>query len=135
MITRDRIDTLLRKMAATKIVVLETPCSSYLVGEVDRVSPAAPVPVVTVRASRHGLGGAANVAANVAALGAECRLVAVIGQDARESVRTELDDLKLNSSFLITDAARPTTSRPAWWRAGSKCCGSTRRSKTLFPPR
>ncbi len=112
-LARDRIEALLRKMAATKVVVVgDAMLDVYLVGEVDRVSPEAPVPVVTVHASRHGLGGAANVAANVAALGADCRLVAVVGEDQRgQSVRAELDDLKLNSSFLITDSARPTTSK------------------------
>src|SRR6267378_2432838 len=70
-LTRDRIEALLRKMATTKIVVVgDAMLDVYLVGEVDRVSPEAPVPVVTVHASRHGLGGAANVAANVAAVGA-----------------------------------------------------------------
>ncbi len=100
-------------MATTKIVVVgDAMLDVYLVGEVDRVSPEAPVPVVTVHASRHGLGGAANVAANVAALGAECRLVAVVGEDQRgQSVRAELEDLKLTSSFVITDTARPTTSK------------------------
>jgi len=112
-LTRDRIEALLRKMAGAKVVVVgDAMLDVYLVGEVDRVSPEAPVPVVTVHASRHGLGGAANVAANVAALGADCRLVAVVGEDQRgQSVRAELDDLRLNSSFLITDSARPTTSK------------------------
>src|SRR6266481_3686482 len=100
-------------MATTKVVVVgDAMLDVYLVGEVDRVSPEAPVPVVTVHASRHGLGGAANVAANVAALGADCRLVAVVGEDQRgQSVRTELEDLKLDPTYLITDAARPTTSK------------------------
>src|SRR6059036_1176244 len=112
-LTRDRIEALLRKMAATKIVVVgDAMLDVYLVGEVDRISPEAPVPVVTVHASRHGLGGAANVAANVAALGAECRLVAVVGDDTRgASVRTELEDLHLSSDFVLTDAGRPTTSK------------------------
>ncbi len=111
--TRDRLEALLQKMAGTKIVVVgDAMLDVYLVGEVDRVSPEAPVPVVTVHASRHGLGGAANVAANVAALGAECRLVAVVGQDQRgESVRAELEDLRLKSDYLVVDAARPTTSK------------------------
>jgi D-glycero-beta-D-manno-heptose-7-phosphate kinase len=112
-LTRDRLEALLRKMADAKIVVVgDAMLDVYLVGEVDRVSPEAPVPVVTVHASRHGLGGAANVAANVAVLGAECRLVAVVGEDTRgASVRTELADLHLSSDYVITDAARPTTSK------------------------
>ena len=112
-LTRDRLETLLKKMATTKVVVVgDAMLDVYLVGEVDRVSPEAPVPVVTVHASRHGLGGAANVAANVAALGADCRLVAVVGNDTRgASVRTELEDLHLSSDYVISDAARPTTSK------------------------
>ena len=112
-LTRDRIEALLQKMATTKVVVLgDAMLDVYLVGEVDRVSPEAPVPVVTVHASRHGLGGAANVAANVAALGTTCRLVAVVGNDTRgASVRTELEDLHLSSDFVITDAGRPTTAK------------------------
>ena len=112
-LARDRIEALLRKMATTKIVVVgDAMLDVYLVGEVDRVSPEAPVPVVTVHASRQALGGAANVAANVAALGAECRLVAVVGNDARgEAVRTELGDERLSIDYLVLDGGRPTTSR------------------------
>ena len=112
-LTRDRIEALLRKMATTRIVVMgDAMLDVYLVGEVDRVSPEAPVPVVTVHASRQALGGAANVAANVAALGAECRLVAVVGTDARgEAVRTELGDERLSIDYLVTDGGRPTTSK------------------------
>jgi D-beta-D-heptose 7-phosphate kinase/D-beta-D-heptose 1-phosphate adenosyltransferase len=107
------VEALLKRMATTKIVVVgDAMLDVYLVGEVDRVSPEAPVPVVTVHASRHGLGGAANVAANVAALGAECRLVAVVGNDTRgASVRTELEDLRLTPNFLVVDPTRPTTSK------------------------
>src|SRR3954471_9027255 len=107
-LARDRIESLLKRMSSTKVVVVgDAMLDIYLVGEVDRVSPEAPVPVVTVHASRHGLGGAANVAANVAALGADCRLVAVVGADARAtSVRAELDDLKLSGQHLVVDHGR-----------------------------
>jgi D-beta-D-heptose 7-phosphate kinase/D-beta-D-heptose 1-phosphate adenosyltransferase len=113
MITRDRIEKLLDNMATTKVVVVgDAMLDVYLVGEVDRVSPEAPVPVVTVHASRHGLGGAANVAANVAALGAECRLVAVVGHDPRAaSICEALDDLKLSADYLVVDHSRPTTAK------------------------
>src|SRR2546427_2803857 len=102
-LTRDRIEALLKKMASTKIVVVgDAMLDVYLVGEVDRVSPEAPVPVVTVHASRQALGGAANVAANVATLGAECRLVAGVGSGARgEAVRTELGGGRLSIDYLL----------------------------------
>ena len=100
-------------MAGAKIVVIgDAMLDVYLMGEVDRVSPEAPVPVVTVHGRRHALGGAANVAANVAAIGAECRLVAVIGDDQRgDSIRAELAGEQLSDSHLVVAAARPTTSK------------------------
>src|SRR5207245_2024433 len=79
---------LLRKMVSQRIVVVgDAMLDIYLSGEAERISPEAPVPVVTVHTRRYALGGAANVAANVAATGAECRLVAVIGGDARGDSR------------------------------------------------
>src|SRR5256714_2635510 len=112
-LTRDRLEALLHKMAGRKVVVVgDAMLDVYLVGEVDRVSPEAPVPVVTVHASRHALGGAANVAANVAAVGAECRLVAVVGDDPRgESVRLELEEGQPGSRYLVVDSSRPPTSK------------------------
>src|SRR5260370_4649240 len=108
-LTRDRIEALLRRMAGAKVVVVgDAMLDVYLVGEVDRVSPEAPVPVVTVNASRQALGGAANVAANVAAIGAECRLAAVVRNDARgEAVRTELPDEKLTPHYPGVGASPP----------------------------
>jgi len=47
----------------------------YLTGDVERISPEAPVPVVRVRDRKHALGGAANVAQNILAIGCECTLV------------------------------------------------------------
>jgi D-beta-D-heptose 7-phosphate kinase/D-beta-D-heptose 1-phosphate adenosyltransferase len=112
-LTRERLDALLQKMSRAKIVVVgDAMLDVYLVGDAERVSPEAPVPVVTVHASRHALGGAANVAANVAAIGADCRLVAVVGADARaEAIRSELEDNKLSADFLVSDTTRPTTSK------------------------
>src|SRR5688572_2010950 len=99
-------------MAGAKIVVVgDAMLDVYLMGEVDRVSPEAPVPVVTVRNRRHALGGAANVAANVAAIGADCRLVAVIGDDPRgDAVRAELLG-RFTDHYLVVATARPTTSK------------------------
>src|ERR1044072_4970085 len=53
----------------------------YLSGDVERISPEAPVPVVRVRGRKYALGGAANVAQNVAAVGARCHLLASVGED------------------------------------------------------
>lgn len=83
----------------------------YLVGDVDRISPEAPVPVVRVRERRHALGGAANVAQNVAALGATCELVTALGDDATGGhLRSMLQALGADARGLVT-ADRPTTTK------------------------
>src|SRR2546422_10570547 len=82
--SRDQLERLLGKMAGRRVVVVgDAMLDIYLSGDAERISPEAPVPVVTVHTRRYALGGAANVAANVAAIGAERRLGAVIGDDAR----------------------------------------------------
>ena len=63
-------------------VVGDLMLDEYVMGAVERISPEAPVPVVRVRDTEHRLGGAANVARQVAALGAEVTLAGVIGEDA-----------------------------------------------------
>ena len=112
-LTRERLQALLTKMATQRIVVLgDAMLDVYLSGEVDRISPEAPVPVVSVRQRRMALGGAANVAANVTAIGAEARLVAVIGRDVRgDSLRAELARHGLGDGWLLVVADRPTTSK------------------------
>ena len=112
-LTRDYLDGLCRNMAARRIVVLgDAMLDIYLSGEAERISPEAPVPVVAVDTRRSALGGAANVAANVGAIGAECRLVAVIGDDRRaDSFRAELAQHRLADRFMVVVAARPTTSK------------------------
>src|ERR1700733_7824132 len=74
---------LLERFASLKIWVIgDLMLDEYVMGAVDRVSPEAPVPVVRVRDTEHRLGGAANVARQVATLGAEVSLAGVIGEDA-----------------------------------------------------
>src|SRR5437867_9617903 len=111
--SRERLEGLLRKMAAQRIVVVgDAMLDIYLEGSADRISPEAPVPVVTVRTQRYALGGAANVAANVAAIGTDCRLVAVIGDDPRgDSFKRELVQAGLADGHLTVVADRPTTSK------------------------
>jgi D-beta-D-heptose 7-phosphate kinase/D-beta-D-heptose 1-phosphate adenosyltransferase len=83
----------------------------YLKGDVDRISPEAPVPVVRVRERRSALGGAANVAQNVAALGARAELVAVIGRDTSgKALRGMLKELGGETRALV-EVDRPTTTK------------------------
>ncbi len=83
----------------------------YLKGEVERISPEAPVPVVRVRERKLALGGAANVAQNAAALGTRAELVAVVGRDANaETLRAMLRALGGEARALV-EVARPTTTK------------------------
>jgi D-beta-D-heptose 7-phosphate kinase/D-beta-D-heptose 1-phosphate adenosyltransferase len=83
----------------------------YLRGDVERISPEAPVPVVRVRERRYALGGAANVAQNVLALGAKCEFVAAVGNDqAATQLREMLAELGADPRGLVS-AERPTTTK------------------------
>lgn len=110
-LARDRIQHLVQRMRASRVAVVgDVMLDRYLVGDTDRLSPEAPVPVVTVRERRRALGGAANVAANAAAVGAECVLVGVVGDDEDGlAVRQELAAAGLTDSGLVAVADRPTT--------------------------
>lgn len=112
-LTRDRVQLLLKRMQTSRVVVVgDIMIDRYLVGETERLSPEAPVPVVTVRERHAALGGAANVAANVAALGATCRLVGIVGDDGDgAAIRQELAVARIDDRYVVTVAGRPTTSK------------------------
>jgi D-glycero-beta-D-manno-heptose-7-phosphate kinase len=90
------------------LVVGDVMLDRYWFGEVSRISPEAPVPVVRVERREERLGGAANVARNAAALGARAGLLGVVGQDeAGDVVQQLVTDLGI-SSYLNRDTAIPT---------------------------
>src|SRR5437868_9810332 len=109
---RDRLSALLDAAAGRRIAVIgDAMLDVYLRGDVDRISPEAPVPVVRVRERRMALGGAANVAQNVVALGARCELACVVGADA--SARSLRDMLVAigATDCAIVESSRPTTTK------------------------
>ena len=110
---RDRLLTLLDRMRTAQVAVLgDIMLDRYLLGETDRLSPEAPVPVVTVREVQTRLGGAGNVAANVAAIGATCHLVALTGDDDHAGlIRAELATAGIADQHLVPSATRPTTTK------------------------
>jgi rfaE bifunctional protein kinase chain/domain len=91
-------------------VVGDVMLDHFVVGQVDRISPEAPVPVVRFARDEFRLGGAANVAHNVAALGGIARVIGVVGDDTfAEQLRADGHAAGLDVSGLVTDASRPTT--------------------------
>jgi rfaE bifunctional protein kinase chain/domain len=111
-LARPRLEAILAAAAKHRIAIVgDAMLDVYLRGDVDRISPEAPVPVVRVRERRLALGGAANVAQNVAALGARCELVAAVGDDrAGETLRGMLAGMGAAPDSLVT-IDRPTTTK------------------------
>jgi D-beta-D-heptose 7-phosphate kinase/D-beta-D-heptose 1-phosphate adenosyltransferase len=112
-LSRDRLLQLIQRMRSSRVVVVgDIMIDRYLYGDTERLSPEAPVPVVTVRERSAKLGGAANVAANVASMGASCLLVGTVGDDGDgAAIRQELVVARLDGRHVVTVAGRPTTSK------------------------
>ncbi|MBA3354234.1 MAG: D-glycero-beta-D-manno-heptose-7-phosphate kinase [Blastocatellia bacterium] len=91
------------------LVVGDVMLDRYWFGDVERISPEAPVPVVRVQRKEERLGGAANVARNITALGGKAGLLAVVGDDEAGHVLTELLKNSGVDSQIYTDAEFATT--------------------------
>lgn len=100
-----------RLRSARVLVVGDVMLDEYLLGEVSRISPEAPVPVLEVRSHDWRLGGAANAAANIQALGGTAALVGVVGKDETASVLAEQLAQQRITSSLVTDVERPTSKK------------------------
>jgi len=92
------------------LVIGDAMIDSYLWGDVDRISPEAPVPVISKTRRESRLGGAANVAINIKALGAEPVLASVIGNDSNAQLfKTLLMDRHLTKHGIFESNTRSTT--------------------------
>ena len=91
------------------LVVGDVMLDRYWFGDVNRISPEAPVPVVHVQRTEDRLGGAANVARNAAALGAHAGLLCVVGHDEPGERIVELLGESNVNAYLERDPALPTT--------------------------
>lgn len=102
---------ILEKFSGVSVLVVgDIMLDRYWWGKVERISPEAPVPVVHIDKISQAAGGAANVAANIAGLGANAYLVAIIGDDIEgASLPKILGETGLSADHLIKIAGRPTT--------------------------
>ncbi len=112
-VPRARAEELFERMQKAHVAVIgDVMLDRYLIGDVDRISPEAPVPIVSVDEERTVPGGAANVAANVAAMGATAHLVGSIGDDdAGKALLEALASLGIPTDGLMTVPGRPTTTK------------------------
>ncbi|MEH2483733.1 D-beta-D-heptose 7-phosphate kinase/D-beta-D-heptose 1-phosphate adenosyltransferase [Nitrobacteraceae bacterium AZCC 2146] len=94
----------------TVLCVGDLMLDEFVYGEVSRISPEAPAPVIAVQRSEINIGGAGNVARNIAALGAKCIFVGLIGDDdAGKTLKEALAQEGQIEAILIADPERPTT--------------------------
>jgi len=94
------------------VVVGDVMLDKYWWGDIERISPEAPVPIVALHHEESRLGGAANVALNLKALGAKVSSASVIGDDANVALLTALcADQGMDTSLLMKSKQRPTTSK------------------------
>ena len=100
----------LERLADVRVLVAgDAMLDRYWFGDVQRISPEAPVPVVAVSENDERAGGAANVACNIAALGAGCNLIAIVGEDdAADRLEALLNKRNVETDF-IRDADHVTT--------------------------
>jgi D-beta-D-heptose 7-phosphate kinase/D-beta-D-heptose 1-phosphate adenosyltransferase len=107
------MDKLLEAIEGKRVLVLgDTMLDEYIWGEVRRISPEAPVPVVAVRSRNCVPGGAGNTARNIASLGGHALLVSVIGGDTQATrLRAALEQPGLDLEGLLVDADRATTTK------------------------
>jgi rfaE bifunctional protein kinase chain/domain len=108
---KSRLDTIFSGFTGKRVAIVgDLMLDRYFWGSVSRISPEAPVPVVEVEDESTRLGGAANVAANVAALGGVPLMLGVVGADQMGNVLRQLvSDRGFPTAGLVTDATRPTT--------------------------
>lgn len=107
------MDNLSERFRAARILVVgDVMLDEYVIGAVSRISPEAPVPVLDVRSRYSSAGGAANVAMNVASLGATVYLAAITGNDsAGISLRQLLRARAVSHEYLVKDRERGTISK------------------------
>lgn len=112
-ITEERAAQIVEGMHRHTVAVFgDCMLDEFIWGDVTRISPEAPVPVVEIRRDSVRLGGAANVLANLTALGAQACLISVVGRDqAGERLRAELHQAKALdvNDLLVVDESRPST--------------------------
>ena len=108
---KDKFKKIISKFSKTNVLVIgDLILDEFLWGDVSRISPEAPVPVVRVKSESFMPGGAANVANNIHALGGKAYLAGVVGMDERGRILTsELAKKDMDVEGIVIDSERPTT--------------------------
>jgi D-glycero-beta-D-manno-heptose-7-phosphate kinase len=113
MTTPEHLHNLFQEFEKKNILIIgDVMIDSYLWGKVDRISPEAPVPIVSLKKRENRMGGAANVALNIQNMGANPILCSVIGKDDKSHLFFELmQKQQLDISGIVTSSTRMTTTK------------------------
>src|SRR5262245_27818889 len=111
-VTAERAQSIIGRLARAHVLVVgDAMLDKFIAGRVTRISPEAPVPVVMFDHESHRIGGAANVAHNITALGGHATLVSVAGRDEAAATLAQACREAGISPVIIGDGARPTTTK------------------------
>ncbi len=112
-LTAARARSIADGFAGARVLVFgDVMLDQFLIGRVTRISPEAPVPIVQFGREEHRIGGAANVAHNIVALGGRADLVGLVGRDtAAASLGRALEAASIGTRGLVEDPSRPTTTK------------------------
>ena len=106
-----QVHDLLEKIAGRSILIVgDLMLDHFVVGRVDRISPEAPVPVVQYERDEYRLGGAANVASNIVAMGGRVQTIGVVGEDDDgKRLASQMGATGIGTGGIVIDPARCTT--------------------------
>ena len=122
-------------VGARVLAVGDVMLDRYVYGEVERISPEAPIPVLKIARETPMLGGAGNVLRNLAALGARCDFFGVVGDDATGAAVRDLAAAEPGAeSRLLVQAGRPTTIKERFIAAGQQLLRSDRETSRSPTP-
>jgi D-beta-D-heptose 7-phosphate kinase/D-beta-D-heptose 1-phosphate adenosyltransferase len=126
---------LLNGFHAARVLVLgDVMLDRFVYGSVERISPEAPIPVVNVERVLDMPGGAANVARNIAAMGAHAIILGVVGDDAwAGDLRVQLASSATIDAHLIVDSSRPTSVKTRYVADGQQVMRADRESRNPLP--
>jgi len=136
-LTKTRASDILKRLRDVSVLVLgDVMLDEFVWGDVTRISPEAPVPVVDVRRESVHLGGAANVLANLVSLGARGSVVGVVGADGPgQRLQTELRELGAHDGCLVVDDSRRSTTKTRIIAHSQLVVRADRESRVPVPPK
>jgi D-beta-D-heptose 7-phosphate kinase/D-beta-D-heptose 1-phosphate adenosyltransferase len=116
------------------LVIGDVMLDRFVYGSIERISPEAPIPILSIERFADMPGGAGNVVRNLAAMGAQAILVGVVGEDAwADSLNAQLEQVPGVQARFIIDPSRPTTVKTRYVAEGQQVLRADRESRSVLP--